>query len=462
MNTPHSQALAEFSRKLAILLMLRKAVLWTAIWMFVWGVVVLAVRMSGISGSDWLVWGVLGFAPIAIVAALIERQRLPSLSAVRANYDRLKECGGVVMSEEAADMSAWQGQVGNAGPPALRWKGGRSMGLFGLSGIFVAVALLLPERFTAIAAHRPLEIGQLVEELQVEVEVLEEEKILEENKAVELEKQLSQMREESSGLDPNKTWEALDHIKQANADAAKQAAEEALNKLTSLTQAEALASALQMAVDTGLNSEVATSAAIDLASMLKSAKLEEGLLKGEIPPELLSQLNSADKEQLQKLLSSIQFNKNNLSKTAGKLAQLRLIDPKKLSECKSAGECPNVSALATYLCQNTNGCSSYSALAMSYCRGGVNRGRGDAPMTWTDGSDENGAKFKEEALPPSTRFEDAQLVGLNQTAPELSGDEVVAGHGALNGAAASGGSAHSQTILPRHKQTVQRFFKRDE
>jgi hypothetical protein len=32
----------------------------------------------------------------------------------------------------------------------------------------------------------------------------------------------------------------------------------------------------------------------------------------------------------------------------------------------------------------------------------------------------------------------------------------------LDNAVASGGSAHSQIILPEHRQAVQKFFKRDE
>jgi hypothetical protein len=409
------------------------------------------------------VWGVLGFVPLVTIVAVREWRRLPPFSGVRANYDRLNSCGGVIMSEEAGDMTEWQPRLPQAAVPALKWRGGRTLGILGLAAAFVAVALLLPERLTRFAQNQPLEISQLVEELQTEVQTLEEEKILDEKKAAELDRQLSKLKEDSSGLDPNKTWEALDHIKQSNADAAQQAAEEALSKLTALTQAEAIAAALQMAADANLSEAVATAAALDLATMMKAAKLEEGLLKGKIPAELLSNLDGLSKEEMEKLLRSIQFNKENFGKAVAKLANLRLIDAKLLSQCKKAGKCPNIGELAEFLCQGgTNACDSYCELAKSYCRGGVTRGRGDAPMTWTDGSDEDGAKFKEEALPPSTQLSDAQLVGVSRAAPDLSGDDAVAGHGVLQNASASGGSAHSQVILPRHKQTVQRFFQREE
>ncbi len=83
-------------------------------------------------------------------------------------------------------------------------------------------------------------------------------------------------------------------------------------------------------------------------------------------------------------------------------------------------------------------------------------------MTWKDDSSEQGAKFKEEALPPSTRLTEAQTVGVSRAAPELSDADVAAEPGALAGAASSGGAAHSQVVLPMHKEAVKRFFKREE
>jgi hypothetical protein len=123
------------------------------------------------------------------------------------------------------------------------------------------------------------------------------------------------------------------------------------------------------------------------------------------------------------------------------------------------GQCPNTDALAAFLCESGGECDSFSSLAASYCRGGINRGRGDAPMTWTDPSAEEGAKFQEEILPPSAQWSDAQLVGVSRAAPDLSGDDVVVEHGALAGAQGRGRGPHSQTVLPRHQTTVRRFSR---
>jgi hypothetical protein len=106
---------------------------------------------------------------------------------------------------------------------------------------------------------------------------------------------------------------------------------------------------------------------------------------------------------------------------------------------------------------------SVDEATLQWCegKGGVDRGRGDAAMTWADGSSEKDARFKEKILPPSSvaGLNDSQLVGLSASAPtaDTSG---VAAHGALNSAASGGGSAYTQTILPRHRGAVKRYFDR--
>ena len=108
---------------------------------------------------------------------------------------------------------------------------------------------------------------------------------------------------------------------------------------------------------------------------------------------------------------------------------------------------------------------SVDEATLQWCagKGGVDRGRGDAAMTWTDGSSEKDARFKEKVLPPSSvaGLNDSQLVGLSASAPtaDTSG---VAAHGALNSAASGGGSAYTQTILPRHRGAVRRYFDRPQ
>ena len=200
MPSSHPQALQAFAHKLNRLLLLRVVVQQMTVWFFLWGVFVLAMKFSRAPHTEWLALGVFGFAPIAFVVAWRERRRRPAFEKVRANYDRMNACGGVIMSQESADMSAWLAQLPAAAVPKFYWRSGRAMFLLGVAALFAATALLLPERLAKFGNRHTLEIGQLVGQLQAEVQTLAQEKILPERKADDLQKQLSQLEKESSGV----------------------------------------------------------------------------------------------------------------------------------------------------------------------------------------------------------------------------------------------------------------------
>lgn len=465
MKTSHASALQSFARDLQWLLTLRRAVQLATVWFFIWGVVVLALRISGAQNTFWLTLGLFGIVPLIIFAAWSARKQQPAFAKIRANYDRLNACGGVVMAQETSDMGDWLTQLPAAVIPKFKWHSGRAMLLLSVSALFAATALLLPERLTHLGSQHSLEIGQIVEQLKAEVQTLTQEKIVDEKKSTDLQQQLAQLQKDASGYDPNKTWEALDHIKQANSDAAKQAAEEAVKKTESLTEAQTLAKAMEMAAEQGMEPATAAQAAQDLASMLNAAKLEEGILNGKIPPELLQNLSGLDKEQMEKLLKALEMNKATLSNTMSNLANLKMIDPAKLAAMKKAGQCPNPDGLALYLSQCKGG-NCNSELLFSWIhkrgRGGPGGGGPEAPMDWDNDTSEANLKFQEHALPPSSHLADAQTVGVSKAAPELAKNDVVEQRGALDNATAGGGSAHTQVILPEHRQAVQKFFKRDE
>ncbi len=465
MPSSHPQALQAFAHKLNRLLLLRVVVQQMTVWFFIWGVFVLAMKFSRVPHTEWLAFGVFGFAPIAFVAGLRERRRRPAFEKIRANYDRLNACGGVIMSQETADMGAWLAHLPAAAVPKFYWRSGRALLLLCVAAVFAATALLLPERLVKLGKGQALEIGQLLGQLQAEVKTLAQEKILPEQKADDLQKQLSQLQKDSSSVDPNKTWEALDHIKQSNSDKAKEAAEEAVQKTESLTEAETLAKAMQQAAENGMEQATAAQAAQDLASLLNAAKLEAGILNGQIPPELLQNLNGLDKEQMEKLVKALELNKSALSLTMSNLANLKMIDPAALAKCNNAGKNPDFAGLALYLSQCKGGkCNSEILFSWlrKRCRGGPGGGGPEAPMDWDNDTSEANLKFQAHALPPSSHLSDAQMVGVSKSAPELAKNDIAVEHGALDNASAGGGSGHAQVILPEHRQAVQKFFKRDE
>ncbi len=463
MKTSHAQALRSFARDLQWLLALRLGVQLATVWFFVWGVVVLALRIVGLQNGFRLALGLLGIIPIILFTGIYSRRLQPEFARLRASYDHLNACGGIVMAQESGDMSAWFDQLPEATVPKFRWHNGRALMLLFVSALFATITLLLPDRLTRFSLHHSLEVGQVVQQLQAEVKTLSQEKIVDDKKAAELEKQLAQLQKDASGFDPDKTWEALDHIKQADADAAKQAMDEATAKTESLATAETVVKAMQQAADDGMNPATASQAAQDLATMLDAAKLQDGIFDNKIPPELLASMNGLNQEQMKKLLQTLAANQGSLKSMAGDLANMKMIDPATLSKLEAAGQGYDPAALADYLshCKGGDDDELFSWLAHPG-KGGPGGGGPEADMTWKDGTSEKDLKFQEHALPPAAKLSDAQIVAVSKAAPQLSGEDVAEQHGALADAAASGGSAHAQVILPEQRQAVQNFFKRDQ
>ncbi|MDH3583433.1 MAG: hypothetical protein OER86_04385, partial [Phycisphaerae bacterium] len=178
------------------------------------------------------------------------------------------------------------------------------------------------------------------------------------------------------------------------------------------------------------------------------------------------QLTPEQMKQLQKMAAACEAGKGELAEGLKRLVDAGLLDPKALGECRAAGKCDG-KGLAKFLAWNGKA-GSCAALVAAWCagnkpgRGGITRGRGDAPLTWKDPSSEQGVKFKEQVLPPSdfSAMKQSQLVGVSVGAPKLA-ERVEAGSSvALRRAAAAGGSAAKQTVLPRHRAAVERYFDR--
>jgi hypothetical protein len=141
------------------------------------------------------------------------------------------------------------------------------------------------------------------------------------------------------------------------------------------------------------------------------------------------------------------------------LHAVNLIDLETLKACEKLGQCDS-DGLAAFLAENADIKSVVECIG-GWCRG-IGRGPGDAPMTWSDGTTEEGAKFKAEALPLSdiASLEDSEIVGLSIGAPSVETSSLPPKSGGLSSATAGGGSSFNQTVLPRHKGAVKRYFER--
>ncbi len=468
-SAAHEHLINRFLRRLLALLTLKHALLLSAGWCFAWGLAVLLLRVVAGTPRKPLLWGALGLVAVVVVAWLLARRELPARSSVRALLDGQNDCGGLLMAAESAALGAWQTRVPAIVLPKLRWRSARAWGLCVAALVFVGVSLAVPIRLAALNAGRSLDVHREVETLSAQIEALKQAEILEETKADALEQKLAQLAADASGEDPAKTWEALDHLADAVEKNAQDAAEAAQAKQEQLARAAALAEGLQTGKDQ-LDAKTMTEAMQTMSQMMQSALNENSALAQSLSAETQEAIKngSLSQEQLKEIGNALSQNKAGLQQRLSKLNQAGLkrpINPNALKGNAQAGNRDNA-GLAKFLKENAEKMSVEEAIG-EWCenpgKGGVNRGRGDAAMTWSDGSSEKDAKFKEQVLPPSAvaGLNDSQLVGLSAAAPTVNGQAVTA-HGALNGAAAGGGSAYTQPVLPRHKGAVKRYFDRPQ
>jgi bacterioferritin (cytochrome b1) len=456
------QALRRFLRHFARTLTLKHALLLVTFWCFAWGTAALILRATLHTPRRLLLWGALGVAAAVVAAFVRARRQLPSSQAVCALLDERNACGGLLMASAENAIGRWS--LPDLAPPRLRFRNPRAWGLLAASLAFVALSLLIPVRFSGANAARPLDVTNEAGALSARIESLKEAQLLEAPRAEELDQKLARVEADASGEDPARTWDALDHLADAVEKTTKDAVEAANAQQRRLDQAESLAEGL-MAGQDQLDAQTMTEAMQTLSAMMQQAMKANETLRQSLSPETQAALQSGalKPEQLNEIAQAAGKHNAALKGQLDKLAKSGVINPGALKGGAKAGSRDN-KRLAEFLKEHAQKMPVEEAVA-AFCEnpgaGAPNRGRADAAMTWTDGTSEKDAKFKEQILPPSSvaGLNESERVGMSAVAPTVAGNAVAA-HGALNRAASGGGSANTHTILPRHKGAVKRYFER--
>jgi hypothetical protein len=474
-----SQAVERWRFSVAKLLFARHALMLLGGYCLAWGVVVLGLRVAFDMTRLPLLWGAVGLGVLLIVAWVLALRGRPAPQTVEALIDSHSQAGGLYMAQ--AHQAGWS--LPAITLPELTWKGRRPVLIALAGGLFVIMAFAMPQWMTQVTTSRPLDVSQNVQQLQEQLQVLEKEEILTPEQAQELAQKLEQIRKEADGRDPAKTWESLDHIQSRMDDAAQQAAEQALAQTQQMTQAQMLAQAMK---DHGqmFSPEQLAKAMQSLEAMTQAAAADNQTFKDMMAAQqLMAQGQQLTSEQLEKLAQAMQMSKEQLEQMLQKLNEAGMADKATLEKIqamcqmgKGGGkEGQNAQAgqggmdsksVAQALAENMNGMAVEEVLLqlMQQGSGGISRGGGLSPMTWNENpsSSENTA-FKDQVLPPAemAAVRDSQRVGMSLTAPEVTTDPAASTGGVLQGQNATGSSVN-QTLLPRHRAAVQKYFERNE
>jgi hypothetical protein len=156
--------------------------------------------------------------------------------------------------------------------------------------------------------------------------------------------------------------------------------------------------------------------------------------------------------------------KANQMRALQRMNKAGLIKPGQLNNARQMGRL-NDEAIESLKKRLAQGQPAKQAAAMA-CgrpgRGGITRGRGDAPMTWKDPTTDDGAQFKAQTLPPASmaQLKDARSLGVSLGAPEEADPASTSTGGALSGRETGDSSAQTHKVLPRHRGAVRRYFER--
>lgn len=465
--TASDALIAGFRRRVAGVLIARQALWLCAAWLFVWGVAVVIARVVGVERSV-LLWGLAGLPMMVLVGAAWGWRRRPGAAAARAALDAHNSAGGLLMVDDDPAAESWHDRLPALRLPALRWRGRRSWAMLGIAAAFVLAGMLVPVRGRAASAPRTLNISQPVARLVSQIDTLEREKILDPKQTAAMREQLSQVREQARADRPARTWEALDHVSaEAHSKAAK-AGEEAIRRISQLADAQSLSEALEQSGDqlTGAQRAAAMS---KLSRMVDRAAAENAEVKRHLDPALreamkAGRLSKAQRKALKRALSG------GRKMLSGKLARLHKAGLLRESDLRLARRMGKThgKALAAYLASHPGTGGLDEAMAWSRTTaagsGGVSRGGGPVPMTFNvRPTSDDGAKFDPHALPPAAlqALRKSKLVGVTSRAPKADAEAPGSSGAALSHAAAAGGSAAQQVVLPRYRSAVREYFNRD-
>ena len=461
------QAAKRFRRRVARALALRGAVAAAAAALLLAGACAMALRLlDAAPARGVLALGIAGLAALAAGAAAAAcARRAPPLKVCLAALDAASGAGGLFMTAGLAGADAWPAPAPVV--PQVVWRDARLAGGLLLGLLFCAGVVALPRHVFVRARGERLELATVVEQAAQQAARLEEERLLPAQVAAALSNELAKISETGDASDPARVLEALDHINSEMARVAQEQAETLAGEQADMQAAQALVEMLaERMADSAMPAQAFDGAQEALAQFLASARLPASVMSnllaaasapGGLSPatlkELAERLKAAGLLEGSKLMS---------------LSEMKLVDA---SLCKGAGACTNASAcqaaLAGLLAEDgpaSDAASVLTAMCSRPGKGGVSRGRGDAMLTWTDPSSRESVTFKEQALRPNRMpgADQARLEGVSAAAPTVAGAAAPAAPGALTAEGAARGVTPQAVVLPRHKETVKRFFGNGE
>ncbi len=430
-------ALTRLARRLAIGLFLDRWPTWAAASLLLAGLGTLVCRLF-FPGAAWsLPW--LWLAPVlaaipVLILCLAQAYRPADVIAVA---DWLGGGQGMLLTLFEREDPAWaaSASVANASSfPLPGFRPWRRLAVVAPAAAFLAATLMLPQRVPGRGTEAAL-ADDIAADLTTTVAALKQQDLITPAEEQRLEEEIERIRRGAEARVDASSWEAADALHAqvvaglSDKQDAVQWAQDSLARYAAAAQAgdgaraETHAGELARALEKLAQSGMLAGASADLHRLLKEGKLPANAGElGTLLASLAEQLEAAN---------------GRLATLAGLGKGFGRFDPSEFPLASASGS-------------DGNGDPG---------RGGITRGRADAPLTWGKESLPFD-RFKAEALPPgAARTPDdwAPVVTLPGAPKEAAIGSVPSE--ARQYAAAAGQTAWRRSLAPRHQRAVKKYFE---
>jgi hypothetical protein len=435
-------ALRPLARRLAVGLFLDVWPAWAAGSLVLAGLVTLICRVFVPVASSYVAWLWLAPGLAALLVIPVCYRRSYSAGDVVALADSLTGGRGTLLALFETGDRGWRDSalVAAAGAVRLpRLRPWRRLAVVPPALAFMAAAFWLPQRVPR-PSDAPL-AQEMANGLAATLTELKQEQLVTPAEEQRLDEEIARIRRSAERRVDAASWEAVDALRDAMAAGvtekqnALQWAEDALARYAAASKGAG-----------GSDAAVAAAQAAQAAELMKALERlgQQGLLRG-APEDVRRLLQGGtlptDAASREALLSALG---KHLRDAHGRVASLSQLG-------KAPGRFdPSAFPLAS---------RTMSGGDREPGRGGVDRGRGDADLTWGKESAPLD-RFKDQALPPGTpRSPDdwapvAELPGAPEAAPILSSPSA-----AREYAAVAGQAAWRRSLAPRHQSAVKKYFE---
>jgi hypothetical protein len=239
-NSETNSVLTLFRHRLVARLFWKNTIIFLAVFLFLWGTVLLTFRVSGFDdvSNFFMILPSAIFVPL--LAFFYALRRIPSRLKLISLIDKENGAGGLVMSSFETNIGGWSDQIKELTIPVVHWIPNRTIGLFFAAALFAIASFLLPVSAISQQFPQKLNIKDQVNKLTTQLDTLKEENILDQLEVQTLKRDLKLLQKEADGLGPIKTFDAIDTLAgRMNHEAAK-AVQESERNVKSLAEAESL------------------------------------------------------------------------------------------------------------------------------------------------------------------------------------------------------------------------------